>query len=176
MHKHSLLRFYRQLLFHESNNSTLRASIRVAMRQIRAHGLDDVDTLLGLMRKQCRLTKTDRLRHKLLRHIRALRTMVTISSSSEDEKDSEQGKKTASSSSSTPSSSEDEEESTTKERYKVDRIKGFRLRGESNTRMYLVRWKGYGSNDDTWEPVDRLMEDQCGDLVACFHREHMRFF
>ena len=173
MHRHSLMRFYRQLLFHENGNPTLSTSIRETMRQIRTHGLDDVDALLCLMRKQCRLVKTERLRNKLLRHIRALRNMVTFTSSSSSDEYEEVEENTASS-----SSSEDGSPTSTaaEERYKVDRIRGFRLRGENNTRMYLVRWKGYGSDDDTWEPVDRLMEDQCGDLVASFHREHMRFF
>jgi hypothetical protein len=174
MNDHSLMRFYRQLLFHEKGNHALRTSIRDAMRQIRNHGLDDVDALLSLMRKQCRLIHAQLPRTKLLRKIRALRTMATFSSSSSSSSSIEE----ESENENVATSSEDDENdgSSKTPRYKVDSIKGFRLQGKASTRMYLVRWKGYDSEDDTWEPVDRLMEDQCGDLVARFHREHMRFF
>jgi hypothetical protein len=51
---------------------------------------------------------------------------------------------------------------------------GFKL-NKDNSRSYLVRWDGYESDDDSWEPIEQLMEDQCGDLIIKFHREHMRF-
>ena len=170
MNKHSLLRFYRQLLFHENGNAKLNNSIRVTMKQIRMHGLDDIENLLSLMRKQCKLVKEHRYRAKFLRQIRALQTMGVSSSSSSMSDDENESKDEST------TSEDDDEEDASRARFRVERIRGFRLRGETNTRMYLVRWKGYDSDEDTWEPVDRLMEDQCGDLVARFHREHMRFF
>ena len=61
-----------------------------------------------------------------------------------------------------------------KKLYEVKRIMGFKFRSDKS-RMYLVRWEGYDSDDDTWEPVHRLLEDNCGDLIAKFHKKHMRF-
>ena len=60
-------------------------------------------------------------------------------------------------------------------KFQVKRIVGFRVKSD-NSRMYLVRWDGYESDDDSWEPAHQLIEDKCGDLIACFHREHMQFF
>ena len=53
--------------------------------------------------------------------------------------------------------------------FSVDRIVGMRLRAD-DARHYLVRWSGFDSDDDTWEPMDRLVEDGCGDLIADFHK------
>ena len=66
-------------------------------------------------------------------------------------------------------------DSDTDSKYQVERITGFRLKSD-NSRMYLVRWKGYGSEDESWEPAHQLIEDKCSDLITKFHREHMRFF
>jgi hypothetical protein len=59
--------------------------------------------------------------------------------------------------------------------YQVERIVGFRVK-KDNSRMYLVHWKGYDSDDESWEPAHQLIEDRCGDLITKFHREHMRFY
>jgi transposase InsO family protein len=40
--------------------------------------------------------------------------------------------------------------------YEVERI--LNHRGEGDNREYLIRWKGYGSKDDTWEPVSNLFD------------------
>jgi hypothetical protein len=183
--KQSLLHFYRKLLFHEQGNLKLRASIRESMKQLRDHGLDDVEDIIKRLRKQCTLVRARRLRAKLLHQIRNLKCFAVYSSTSssltspeqsesESESEKEESNKQVEDEKSTD---EDSSSSTDETRYKVQSIMGFRIREhEPNARrQYLVRWKGYGSDDDTWEPVDRLMEDQCGDLVARFHREHMRF-
>jgi hypothetical protein len=48
--------------------------------------------------------------------------------------------------------------------YEVDHIVASRLvRGRTE---YLVRWRGYGSFDDTWEPEANLAN--AADIVAAF--------
>jgi hypothetical protein len=60
-------------------------------------------------------------------------------------------------------------------KFHVRGIMGLRL-ADDNGRMYLVRWKGYGSEEDSWEPAHQLIEDGCSDLIARFHKDHMKFF
>lgn len=36
--------------------------------------------------------------------------------------------------------------------------------------VYRVRWKGYGSDEDTWEPRDNLLT--CEDMVEEFLEKH----
>ena len=60
-------------------------------------------------------------------------------------------------------------------KFQVQRIVGFRVKSD-NSRMYLVHWQGYESDDDSWEPAHQLIEDKCGDMIARFHREHMQSF
>jgi len=151
----ALVHLYRELLFHEKDTA-LRVSLRDTLRKIRDNGLKEKDELIINMRKQCKQIHTKKLKAKLLRQIKALQQ-----ASSSEESDS---------SSSDTSSNSSEEET----KYTVHRIMGFRLKSD-NSRQYLVRWKGYDSDNDTWEPVGQLMEDHCGDLIARFHREHMRF-
>ena len=165
MNKRLLLRFYRKVLFHENANPELGSSIREAMHQIRTHGLDDIDAIIYRMRKQHSLMQNQRLKSRLRSQIQSLTSMMEFSSSSSSSSEVE----------SACSNDSTSDESDKEPRYKVHRIMGFRLSGENNHRQYLVRWRGYGPDDDTWEPIDRLMEDQCGDLVANFHKEHMRF-
>ena len=40
------------------------------------------------------------------------------------------------------------------EEFVVDKILGQRKKGRVNE--YLIRWKGFGSEDDTWEPTSNL--------------------
>ena len=37
---------------------------------------------------------------------------------------------------------------------------------------YLVRWKGYGSDDITWEPWKNMVSDYVKDQVREFHRRY----
>jgi hypothetical protein len=60
-------------------------------------------------------------------------------------------------------------------KFQVERIIGLRIKSD-HSRMYLVHWKGYESDDDSWEPAHQLIEDKCGDMIARFHREHMQCF
>ena len=36
--------------------------------------------------------------------------------------------------------------------------------------QYLIKWKGYGSDENTWEPVENLT--RCKDLIKEFHDRH----
>ena len=98
------------------------------------------------LRKHAEMVRSPKLKAKLLHWLRAM----------DDEKE------------------DDETDSGTK--FKVHGIIGLRLAENNNGRMYLVRWKGYGSDDDSWEPAHQLIEDGCCDLIAKFHKEHMKFF
>ena len=44
------------------------------------------------------------------------------------------------------------------EQYEVDRILGHQ--GEGDNRKYLIRWKGYGPEADSWEPVEGISADE----------------
>jgi hypothetical protein len=52
--------------------------------------------------------------------------------------------------------------------YEVDHVRDSRLFGR--TLKYLVRWKGYGEGDDTWEPATNLKH--APDAVADFYKKH----
>lgn len=160
--RHSILQVFKQILLNESNIA-LRASVRNSIRHVKkmfqVYSSDDRKNLINKMRRQSKMIQTPKIRSKFLHVIEALETSESSSSESDDNEIEE----------------EEEDNDEENERFKVHQITGFRLKGPSNSRMYLVRWKGYESEDDTWEPVHRLMEDGCGDLIAQFHREHMRF-
>ena len=51
------------------------------------------------------------------------------------------------------------------EEYEVDHIRDSKLFG--HTLKYLVRWKGYGEGEDTWEPLSNLANSL--QVVAEFH-------
>src|SRR6201999_2701125 len=55
--------------------------------------------------------------------------------------------------------------------YEVDSILDSKIdRRVKGGIRYLVRWKGYGPGDDTWEPMANLNNSQ--DAIADFHRLH----
>ena len=45
--------------------------------------------------------------------------------------------------------------SSEEEEFEVDKVIGKRI-GARNKLEYLVQWKGYGSFDSTWEPMENL--------------------
>ncbi|XP_076023802.1 chromodomain Y-like protein [Genypterus blacodes] len=60
----------------------------------------------------------------------------------------------------------------TEEFYEVERIVGKRKTKKGRTE-YLVRWRGYGSDGDTWEPESHL--STCMVYVHQFNRHHGEF-
>jgi len=124
----------------------LRVGIRNTINRIYKKGIEDPEVPRRL-RKHVKLVQSSKLKKKLLRWLRSYK---------DDESDDDQS-----------------DEETTK--FQVHSIRGLRLTKE-NGKMYLVRWKGYGSDDDSWEPAHQLIEDRCGDLITKFHKEHVKFF
>ncbi|GMF43507.1 unnamed protein product [Phytophthora fragariaefolia] len=53
--------------------------------------------------------------------------------------------------------------------YHVEKL--LKRRGRSGQYQYLVKWRGYPSSQNSWEPRARLEED-CADLVAAFESAH----
>jgi hypothetical protein len=56
------------------------------------------------------------------------------------------------------------------EEYEVEKILKSRRTGRGKRLQYYVRWKGYGPNDDTWEPVENLQHAQ--EAVKEFYNRH----
>ncbi len=54
--------------------------------------------------------------------------------------------------------------------FQVDRVVGMRF-DTGDELLYLVRWAGFSSDDDTWEPRDKLIEDGCKTWIDQFHAE-----
>lgn len=54
--------------------------------------------------------------------------------------------------------------------YQISRIVGVRATNEDEL-LYLVHWDGYDSEDDTWEPMHKLIDDGCEELIADFHEK-----
>ena len=40
---------------------------------------------------------------------------------------------------------------------------------KSGNRKFLIRWKGHGADDDTWEPEENL---DCSELIEKFLKKH----
>lgn len=62
---------------------------------------------------------------------------------------------------------EDDDEEETVQEYEVEKIIDVHFK-RNGAREYLVRWKGFGAKDDTWEPADNL---NCSDLIEKFNEK-----
>ncbi|KAM0753135.1 hypothetical protein T439DRAFT_378854 [Meredithblackwellia eburnea MCA 4105] len=83
-------------------------------------------------------------------------------------------------SSSSPSSEEEaseeeDDDSTASGIYMVKRILNEKVDKHSNELQYLIRWKGYTSADDTWEPAQNMRED-VPDLVERYLKAKKKRF
>ncbi|GAA5820147.1 hypothetical protein JCM11251_005503 [Rhodosporidiobolus azoricus] len=67
------------------------------------------------------------------------------------------------------SSSEEEGETPQEEEYVVEEIRASRFDDYAGGRRYLVKWKGYGEDEKTWEPAENL--ENCRDLVIEFEAQ-----
>ena len=54
--------------------------------------------------------------------------------------------------------------------YEVTRVLKLRRTGRGKKLQYYVRWKGYGPNDDTWEPIENL--DKAQEAIEEFYKAH----
>jgi len=55
--------------------------------------------------------------------------------------------------------------------YAVEKILEKRISGNGRP-VYLVKWKGYSSSDNTWEPESHVAN--CQDLVKAFEAEEAK--
>jgi hypothetical protein len=58
--------------------------------------------------------------------------------------------------------------------YEVDMVLDCKLdKRRKDPYLYLIRWIGYGPEDDSWEPLQALL-NTCGDLLAEYHSKNPR--
>jgi hypothetical protein len=62
----------------------------------------------------------------------------------------------------------DDDDLELQEEYEVEKILDIRInRGK---RQYKVKWKGYGENENTWEPIENL--EHCKEMIEKYHDEN----
>jgi hypothetical protein len=54
--------------------------------------------------------------------------------------------------------------------WEVEKILRSRRHGRWKKLQYFVRWKGYGQEEDTWEPVENLQNAR--ELIEAFYDKH----
>jgi hypothetical protein len=56
--------------------------------------------------------------------------------------------------------------------YEVEDLLSHELRSQGRTKRlwYLVRWKGYSAEDNTWEPENNLTN--CGEILSAYKAKH----
>ena len=63
--------------------------------------------------------------------------------------------------------SDDDASSVASNEYVVEQIKDYKI--NRNTFTYLIRWKGYDTDEETWEPEENVIAE---DLLEQFWKEH----
>ena len=85
---------------------------------------------------------------------------TVISSSSEDENDSDYV------ASNNISSDSDSSDLSSNEYYEIEKLLDKRINPITGVTEYLVKWEGYSSDENTWEPEPNLVEDDNEDLIT----------
>ena len=63
------------------------------------------------------------------------------------------------------SEEEEEEEEEADEQYVVEKILD-KKEAEDGTFLYRVKWRGYGYEENTWEPIENLTDDTGKSLIG----------
>ena len=54
--------------------------------------------------------------------------------------------------------------------FEVERVMGHRYFGKGHKLQYLIKWQGYPTADNTWEPKELVFAPK---LIAAYHQEHL---